>query len=190
MKIAVVGAGYVGLSLAVLLSQKNEVAIVDVVSSKARKINQRKPLFADRDIEEFFERGELYLTAVTEGSEAYKGAQFVVIATPTDYDTEKNSFDTASVENVVREVHRTAPEAVIVIKSTVPVGYTESLCERLHTDRILFCPEFLREGSALHDNLYPSRIIIGVPGTQKAMKEKARIFSELLTESAEKRIFQ
>lgn len=187
MKIAVVGAGYVGLSLAVLLAQKNEVFLVDILPSKVEKINQKKVPIADKEMESFFAGRQIHLTAVTEGAAAYKGAQFVIIATPTDYDTEKNCFDTSSVEHAAEEAHHTEPDAVIVIKSTVPVGYTENLRKRLHTDRIFFCPEFLREGSALYDNLHPSRIVIGIPENNSDMKEQARLFSGLLTGCAEKK---
>ena len=166
MKIAIAGAGYVGMSLAVLLSRNHEVAVVDTDLSKVRQINNGISPIKDSDIERSFAEGGLDLTAVPEGragEEAYREAHFAVIATPTDYDAQKNYFDTSLVEKAAEEVMRVSKDAVIVIKSTVPVGYTESLSRRLGTERVLFSPEFLREGHALRDNHYPSRIIVGVP---------------------------
>ena len=160
MKIVIAGAGYVGMSLAVLLSQKHEVTVVDAEPSKVRQINSGKPPIKDLDIERYFVERELNLTAVGEGEgeeAAYREADFAIIATPTDYDAEKNYFDTSLVEQVAEKVLRLSKNAVIVIKSTVPVGYTERLCRRLGAGRILFSPEFLREGRGLRDNLYPDR---------------------------------
>lgn len=187
MRIAIVGAGYVGLSLSVLLSQKHEVTVVDTDFSKVQLINQKRSPISDSEIERFFAEKELKLTAVSDGAQAYRNSQFVIIATPTDYDSVKNSFDTSSVETVIEDILKAEPETVIVIKSTVPVGYTEKLCARYPMAGILFCPEFLREGKALYDNLYPSRIIVGIPKGRAEMITKARQFSELLIEGAVKK---
>ncbi len=185
MKIAIAGAGYVGLSLAVLLSQNHEVTVVDIDISKIRQINSRISPIKDSDIENYFAEKELSLTAVPEGEAgeaAYREARFIIIATPTDYDTKKNYFDTSLVEQVAEKVLRISKNGVIVIKSTVPVGYTERLCRKLRTERILFSPEFLREGRALRDNLYPSRIIVGMPCENQDTAENAGAFAKLLQE--------
>lgn len=187
MKIVIAGAGYVGMSLAVLLSQKHEVTVVDAEPSKVRQINSGKPPIKDLDIERYFAERELNLTAVGEGEgeeAAYREADFAIIATPTDYDAEKNYFDTSLVEQVAEKVLRLSKNAVIVIKSTVPVGYTERLCQRLGAGRILFSPEFLREGHGMRDNLYPSRIIVGIPQNNQDAAADAGAFAKLLKEGA------
>ena len=161
MKIAVAGTGYVGLSIATLLAQHNEVVAVDVIPEKVAAINSRKSPIRDEYIEQFFAEKTLNLQATTDAKEVYMGAEFVVVAVPTNYDSHKDFFDTSLVEQVVADVVECNPKATIVIKSTVPVGYTESLCKRFKTANILFSPEFLRESKALYDNLYPSRIIVG-----------------------------
>lgn len=186
MKIAVAGTGYVGLSLAILLSQKNEVVAVDVIQDKVEKINRwESPIqdeYIERYLEEHIERG-LKLSATTDGAKAYSDADFVIVATPTNYDPQKNYFDCSAVENVIRLVLDSSETAVIVIKSTIPVGYTHRIREQFGTSRILFSPEFLRESKALYDNLYPSRIIVGCEPVEE---EKAREFAQLLTEGSEK----
>ncbi len=187
MRIAVAGTGYVGLSLAVLLSQNNEVTAVDIVEEKVALINSRKSPIVDREISEFLEAKELNLKATTNGAEAYKDAEFVVISTPTNYDPVKNYFDTSSVEAVIKLVKEVNPEAVMIIKSTIPVGYTQSVKEKFDTENILFSPEFLREGRALYDNLYPSRIIVGRPGANEKLCKAAEKFASLLVEGAEKK---
>ena len=169
MKIAIAGTGYVGLANAVLLSQKNQVVTVDLVQEKVDRINARKSPLADREIEEYLATKPLQLTATTDGEAAYRGADYVIISTPTNYDPVKNYFDTSSVEAVIRQVMAVNPNAVMVIKSTVPVGYTASLREKYGCENILFSPEFLREGRALYDNLYPSRIIVGTPTEDKPL---------------------
>ncbi|MBQ5755065.1 MAG: nucleotide sugar dehydrogenase [Oscillospiraceae bacterium] len=184
MKIAVAGTGYVGLSISVLLAQHNTVAAVDVLPEKVALINSGKSPIADKEIEEYLAEKKLDLTATTDGAAAYKDAEFVVVATPTNYDPDKNYFDTSSVENVVETVLAVNRAAVIVIKSTVPVGYTESLREKYSCGRILFSPEFLREGRALYDNLYPSRIVVGCPRGDEEMQAKARVFGGLLAQAA------
>lgn len=186
MKIAVAGTGYVGLSLSVLLSQHHCVTAVDILPEKVALINQRKSPIADRDIEEYLAEKELDLRATTDGDSAYSDADFVVIAVPTNYDPDKDYFDTSAVETVIGQVTRVNPDAVMVIKSTVPVGYTAAVREKLHNDNILFSPEFLREGHALHDNLYPSRIIVGCPQENARMRKAAEIFAALLKNSAVK----
>lgn len=186
MRIAVVGIGYVGLANAILLSQNHTVVAVDCDQNKVAAVNARRSPLADREIAEYLSGNDLDLTATANGPEAYRDADFVVIATPTDYDTMQNHFDTSSIEDVVRQVLRVNPDTTIVIKSTVPVGYTSALCMELGVENIMFSPEFLREGRALYDNLYPSRIVAGVPLEDQHLLAKARTFAELLAESAEK----
>ena len=182
--IAVAGTGYVGLSIATLLSQNHKVWAVDIVPEKVDMINSRRSPIVDREIEEFLATKELDLTATLDGDMAYREADFVVIAAPTNYDSKRNFFDTSAVESVIRQVLAVNPDAIMVIKSTIPVGYTVSVREKFHTDNILFSPEFLRESRALYDNLYPSRIIIGTDSTSPRLTEAARIFAELLQEGA------
>lgn len=184
MKIVVVGAGYVGLSVATLLAQHHEVTAVDIIPDKVNMINDRKSPIQDGYIEKYFAEKELNLIAVADGTEAYKTADFVVIATSTNYDQSKNCFDTSSVESVIEKTVSLNPNAVIVVKSTVPVGFTEKVKQDYMYDNILFSPEFLREGKALYDNLYPSRIIIGVPVGNKRLEKAAHIFADLLKEGA------
>lgn len=181
MNITVAGTGYVGLSLAVLLAQKHNVTAVDIIPEKVTMINNRKSPIADKEIEEFLADKELSLTATLDSESAYKTADFVIIATPTNYDEEKNYFDTSSVENVIEQVLKVNPKAIMVIKSTIPVGYTESVQAKYGCENILFSPEFLREGRALYDNLYPSRIIVGF---KEKYKTAAEDFAELLKEGA------
>lgn len=186
MNIAVAGTGYVGLSLAVLLSQHNHVTAVDIVPEKVEKINNWKSPIQDDYIEQFMaehEERKLDLKATIDGASAYSTADFVIIAAPTNYDPQKNFFDCSAVESVIDLVLKSSDTAVMIIKSTIPVGYTERVREKFHTDRILFSPEFLRESKALYDNLYPSRIIVGC---DEASREKAETFAHLLQEGAEK----
>lgn len=180
-KIAVAGTGYVGLSLAVLLSQNNQVAAVDIIPEKIELINNRKSPIQDEYIEKYLKEKKLDLTATIDGAEAYKDAEFVIIAAPTNYDSKKNFFDTSAVEAVIELVMSVNPEAIMVIKSTIPVGYTESVRKKYHTNKIIFSPEFLRESKALYDNLYPSRIIVSCDSDTR---EKAELFAELLQEGA------
>ena len=184
MKIAVAGTGYVGLSMAVLLSQHHEVYAVDIVPEKVEMLNHKKSPIVDKEIEEYLSEKELNLTATLDGEEAYRKAEFVIISTPTNYDPRKNYFDTSSVEKVIELVLKVNKGCTMVVKSTVPVGFTKSMQERYQTKNILFSPEFLREGRALYDNLYPSRIIVGSPADNEAMAEKARTFAGLLKEGA------
>lgn len=184
MKIAVAGIGYVGLSNAILLAQHHEVYAVDVIEERVRMINAGKSPLADKEIEEYLAKGTLRLTATTDAAAAYRDAEFVIISTPTNYDEKKNYFDTSSVEQVIELVQSVNPKAVMVIKSTIPVGYTASACARYHTERILFSPEFLREGRALYDNLYPSRIIVGSMPKNASMRAAAERFAGLLKEGA------
>lgn len=184
MRIAVAGTGYVGLSLAVLLSQHHEVKAVDIIQDKVDLINNKKSPIVDKELEEYLATKELNLVATIDGASAYKEAELVIISTPTNYDPNKNYFDTSSVESVIEQVIAVNPDAVMIIKSTVPVGYTESVREKFKCDNILFSPEFLREGKALYDSLYPSRIIVGVPVGNKRLEKAAHTFAELLQEGA------
>ena len=184
MKIAVAGTGYVGLSIAVLLARHHKVCAVDIIPEKVRMINQRKSPIQDEYIEKYLAENELDLTATLDAEEAYTGADFVVIAAPTNYDSRQNFFDTTAVEAVIKLVMEYAPNAVMVIKSTVPVGYTESIRKRMGTENIIFSPEFLRESKALYDNLYPSRIIVGTDVKNERLKESAYTFAGLLKEGA------
>lgn len=183
-KITVIGAGYVGLSNAILLARHNQVVALDLAKEKVDMINQRKSPILDKEIQEYLEKDTLNLKAVCNREEAVWGADYVIIATPTNYDPDKNYFDTSSVESSAEYVIKRNQTAVLVIKSTVPVGFTEKLKRKLKTDRILFSPEFLREGRALYDNLYPSRIIVGVPDDDSALMQKAEEFAGLLKEGA------
>lgn len=184
MKIAVAGTGYVGLSLATLLSQHHQVTAVDVVAEKVELINNRKSPIQDEYIERYLAEKPLQLKATTNGAEAYKDADFVIIATPTNYDPVKNYFDTTHVEEVIELVMQVNPNAIMVIKSTIPVGYTENIRQKYGCDNIIFAPEFLRESKALYDNLYPSRIIVGRPEGDERLDKAAHIFAELLQEGA------
>lgn len=184
MKIAIAGTGYVGLSMAVLLAQNNEVKAVDIIPEKVDMINSRKSPIVDKELEEYLATKKLDLNATLNGEEAYKDAEIVVIATPTNYDPSKNYFDTTSVENVISQVISVNPNAIMIIKSTVPVGFTEKVRQDFCCDNILFSPEFLREGRALYDNLYPSRIIVGVPVQNARLYKAAEKFAELLKEGA------
>jgi nucleotide sugar dehydrogenase len=180
-KIAVAGTGYVGLSLAVLLAQHNHVTAVDIIPEKVELINNKKSPIQDDYIEKYLAEKELDLTATLDGETAYKDAEFVIIAAPTNYDSKKNFFDTSAVEAVIELVMKVNPEAIMVIKSTIPVGYTKSVREKYSTDKIIFSPEFLRESKALYDNLYPSRIIVS---SDDDTREKAELFAKLLQEGA------
>ena len=184
MTIAIAGTGYVGLSNAILMAQHHKVYAVDIVPEKVDLINQRKSPIVDKEIEEYLAEKDLDLTATLDGKKAYSEADFVVIAAPTNYDSQKNFFDTSAVEAVIELVLECNPNAVMIIKSTIPVGYTTSIREKYHTNRILFSPEFLREGHALYDNLYPSRIIVGTDMADPEQVEIARTFAGLLQEGA------
>lgn len=182
--IAIAGTGYVGLSNAVLLSQNNKVYAVDIVSEKVELINNRKSPIQDEYIEKYLAEKDLDITATSDGEKVYSESDFVIISTPTNYDPDKNYFDTSAVESVIEAVLKVNPDAVMVIKSTVPVGYTRSVCEKYKTENIFFSPEFLREGNALYDNLYPSRIIIGTNTDDPRIVKAAEDFAELLKQGA------
>lgn len=183
--ITVVGIGYVGISNALVLAKNNKVFAVDIVSEKVRLLNERKSPIRDKDIDKYLSSEKLDLTAVTDSEQAFGQSDFIIIATPTNYDEEKNFFDTSSVEQVIDEVARVNPNALIVIKSTIPVGFTSEMIEKFHNENIIFCPEFLREGQALRDNLYPSRIIVGVSPENMEVMRAARNFAELMKDGAE-----
>ena len=184
MKIAIAGTGYVGLSIATLLAQNNEVVAVDIIPEKVEKINKRISPIQDEYIEKYFKEKELNLLATLDTKIAYSDADFVVVAAPTNYDTQKNFFDTSAIEVVVTEVIKYNPDAIIIIKSTIPVGYTESIRSKFHCDNIIFSPEFLRESKALYDNLYPSRIIVGTDTMNARLMKAADKFANLLKEGA------
>ena len=184
MVIAVAGTGYVGLSMATLLAQHHRVLAVDIVPEKVEMINHRQSPIQDEYIEKYFAEKELDLTATLDAEMAYREAEFVVIAAPTNYDSQKNYFDTSAVESVIELVLRVNPNAIMVIKSTIPVGYTESVRKKYDTENILFSPEFLRESKALYDNLYPSRIIVGTDLENERLAEAAKKFAALLQEGA------
>lgn len=186
MRLAVAGTGYVGLSIATLLSQHHEVYAVDIIQEKVDLINQGKSPIVDREIEEYLASGKLQLTATMDAKTAYENAEFVVIAAPTNYDSRQNYFDTSAVESVIELVMKYNPDAIMIIKSTVPVGYTKSIREKTGSKNIMFSPEFLREGRALYDNLYPSRIIVGTDMADERLVEAAHTFAELLQEGAVK----
>lgn len=183
-KIAVAGIGYVGLSLAVLLSQQNDVVAVDVLPEKVEKINRRESYIKDKDIEYYFASKSLRLKATIDGEQAYRDAEFIIIATPTNFDTETNQFDTHYVEQVIDLVMRVNSKVIIIIKSTIPIGFTKKMQDKFHTKRIIFSPEFLRESTALYDNLHPSRIIVGCDRDDEHTFEKAKQFAGLLKEVA------
>ena len=184
MKIAVAGIGYVGLSNAIMLAQHNEVVTVDIKKEKVDLINCSKLPIIDTEMEAYLKEKSLNLRATLDVREAYRNADFVIIAVPTNYDPKKNYFDTSAVENVLEQVLSINPQTTVVIKSTIPVGYTESICEKYQVSNIMFSPEFLREGRALYDNLYPSRIIVGIPKKKEKLGEKARIFAGILQQGA------
>lgn len=184
MKIAVAGTGYVGLSISVLLAQHNEVWPVDIVPEKVAMLASGKSPISDKEIEQYLAERTLDLHPTTDAAAAYTGADIIVVSTPTNYDPKTNYFDTSSVENVLELVGQYAPKALVVIKSTVPVGYTRSVREKFHNPNIIFSPEFLREGHALYDNLYPSRIVVGVPEGDEALAQRAHTFARLLQQGA------
>lgn len=184
MKITVAGAGYVGLSLSVLLSQQNDVTLLDVLSEKADMINQKKSPIKDEYIEKYLAEKKLSLKATTDKKEAYSGAQLVIIATPTNYDSKINHFDTSCVEDAIENALKYTDDCLIVIKSTIPIGYTESARKKYNDKRIIFSPEFLREGKALYDNLYPSRIVVGFDTDDEKTSQQAKEFAELLRNAA------
>lgn len=184
MKIAVAGTGYVGLSIATLLAQHNSVTAVDIVPERVDMVNNKKSPIQDEYIEDYLANKSLDLRATLDAEEGYKDADFVVIAAPTNYDSTKNFFDTSAVEDVIAKVMQYNPHAIMVIKSTIPVGYTESIRQKTGSENIIFAPEFLRESKALYDNLYPSRIIVGYKQGDKRLEEKAHIFAELVREGA------
>lgn len=184
MNIAVAGTGYVGLSMAILLSQHHTVTAVDIVPAKVDLINNKKSPIVDKEIEEYLAEKPLDLTATLDGDAAYKNAEYVIIAAPTNYDPSKNYFDTSAVESVIQQVIAVNPDAVMIVKSTVPVGFTEMVRDKYCCDNILFSPEFLREGKALYDNLFPSRIIVGVPVKNARLHKAAETFANLLKEGA------
>lgn len=187
VKIAVAGTGYVGLSMAVLLSQHNEVCAVDIIPEKVELINKKKSPIVDKEIEEYLTSKDLNLTATLDEKSAYTNADFVIIAAPTNYDSQKNFFDTSAVENVIDAVNKYNPNAIMVIKSTIPVGYTELIREKKNNNNIIFSPEFLRESKALYDNLFPSRIVVGTDLTNDRLNKAAHKFAALLQEGAIKK---
>lgn len=186
-KIAVAGTGYVGLSLAVLLAQHNYVTAVDIIAEKVEMINNKKSPIQDDYIEDYLANCTLNLIATLDGESAYKDAEFIIIAAPTNYDPKRNYFDTSAVEAVVEEVLKVNKDAIMIIKSTIPVGYTESIRKKYNTKNIIFSPEFLRESKALYDNLYPSRIIVSIDKNDEKIVKAAHTFAELLKEGAIKK---
>ena len=182
--ITIVGTGYVGLSNAIILAQQNKVFAVDIIPEKVTMINAKKSPIVDKEIEEYLAEKQLDLTATTDAENAYKQSDFVIISTPTNYDEEKNYFDTSSVESVIEQVLRVNPEAVMIVKSTVPVGFTEEMRNKYDAENLMFSPEFLREGRALYDNLHPSRIIVGVPSNNEKLVKAAHAFAGLLQQGA------
>ena len=184
MKIAIAGTGYVGLSLAVLLARQHKVYAVDIIPEKVEMVNRGQSPIADKELEEFLASGKLDLTATLDAKEAYKGAAFVIVAAPTNYDPEKNYFDTSAVESVIKMAHEAEPKATIVIKSTIPVGYVAAVKKKMGIENILFSPEFLREGRALYDNLYPSRIVVGCAMEDEEQRAEAAVFAKLLKDAA------